>query len=184
MLRLTSVNDQELYHVLRAGGIAILRTDTLYGIVCDATDESAVERIFRLKGRDGDKSPIVLIHSIDQMFDTVSTTEREYLESVWPGPVSVIMPSENAPAWIHRSNESVAYRLPARDDLRRLLATVGPLIAPSANPQGQTPAMTIDEAVTYFGDQVDAYVDGGVVMDATPSKLFRFTEQGEVQRLR
>lgn len=103
---------------------------------------------------------------------------------VWPGKVSVIMPSVNAPIWIRRDNNSVAYRLPANAELRDLIAKTGPLIAPSANPEGYKPAMNIDEAYDYFGDGVDAYVDGGYVLDDTPSQLLLVRDDGTVERLR
>jgi len=64
------------------------------------------------------------------------------------------------------------------------LKTTGPLIAPSANPEGQTPASTINDAVAYFGDAVDFYVDGGTVTNNEPSKLIRFLKNGAVEVLR
>ncbi len=180
----TSVNNPEIVRILEAGGIGVIRTDTLYGLVGLASDEAAVERIFVLKGRDADKSPIVLISETRQLFDEPGLTVTHYLETVWPGPVSVILPSVKAPIWIRRSNGSVAYRLPDDDGLRLLLQQVGPLIAPSANPQGMPPATSIDEAIHYFSDKVDFYVDGGPVMNAEPSRLVRFDEHGKVTRLR
>lgn len=180
----TSVNDPEITRILMAGGIGVLRTDTLYGIVALASSEAAVRRIYELKGRDDHKSPIVLIDSIDQIHDRLSEPHRSYVETVWPGPVSVIVPSRLAPTWLRRGNDSVAYRMPQADDLRGLIRTTGPLIAPSANPQGMQPAMNIREARYYFGDKVDFYVDGGQVDDPQPSRLLRLEPDGEVTRLR
>ncbi len=180
----TTVNHPEIARLLRAGGIGVVRTDTLYGVVALASDEQAVERVYRLKGRDDTKSPIVLIAKLSQLLDTPSEPAAELLADVWPGRVSVIIDAHEAPAWLERGNGSVAYRLPADDALRDLLEVTGPLIAPSANPQGEPPAMTWEEARAYFGDQVDFYVDGGRVVDDTPSQLLRIDEAGEVERLR
>lgn len=162
----------------------MLRTDTLYGVVAKADDEAAVRRVYALKGRDDDKSPIVLIATVDQVFDELSPGHQEYVGKVWPGPVSVIVPSRQAPTWIRRGNDSVAYRMPANDELRDLLAATGPLIAPSANPQGMQPAMNIREAKYYFGENVDFYVDQGTVESREPSRLMRLEPNGEVTRLR
>lgn len=184
MTRFTTVNDPELVRLLQSGGIGVLRTDTLYGLVARADDEAAVERVYTAKGRDDTKSPIVLIASLAQLYDRPDEPGAELLADVWPGKVSVILPAHKAPAWLSRGNGSVAYRLPADDDLRDLIAQTGPLIAPSANPQGEVPAMTIEEAEAYFGTGIDFYVDGGQVTDTTPSQLLRLGENGEVERLR
>lgn len=180
----SSVNDPEIARLLTSGGVGVLRTDTLYGIVAQAGDEAAVRRVYALKGRDDDKSPIVLIADASQVFDELPESHREYVERVWPGPVSVIVPSTNAPTWIRRGNDSVAYRVPGSDDLRKLLATTGPLIAPSANPQGMQPAMNVLEAKYYFGSGVDFYVNQGTVENPQPSQLVRLEPGGEVTRLR
>ena len=180
----TSVNDAEITRLLACGGVGILRTDTLYGLVARADDEAAVQRIYKLKGRDDDKSPIVLIDGIDQMYEQPGGEMSNLLNSVWPGPVSVIVPSNHAPTWIRRGNDSVAYRMPDDKAIRRLVRITGPLIAPSANPQGDAPAMNVDEAQRYFGDKIDFYVDGGAVTDQTPSQLILVGQDGTTTRLR
>lgn len=184
MIVFTSVNQPELVARLKHGDIGIVRTDTLYGIVASAHNESAVQRVYEVKGRDDTKPPIVLISSIDQLFDQIPAHAGPYVKSVWPGPVSVILPSPSAPAWLRRGGATVAYRLPDSESLRALLDITGPLIAPSANPQGKPPAMSIDEAVEYFDEAIDFYVDGGRVIDSTPSQLIRVDQDGNTERLR
>ncbi len=184
MKHFTSVNDPEIVRLLNAGAIGILRTDTLYGVVAKADNETAVQRVYEMKGRDETKSPIVLISNQTQMLDPVLPIFETQLDSLWPGPVSVIIPSTLAPHWIRRGNDSVAYRLPNDANLRQLLEQTGPLIAPSANPEGLPPAMNIKEAQAYFGNSVNFYVDGGAVIDSSPSRLIRITNDGEVTRLR
>lgn len=182
-MMLTTAFDEQLVTVLKSGGVAILRTDTLYGIVARADAVEAVERVYTIKGRTPTKSPIVLIARLEDMFDDYTERKLNNVTNVWPGKNSIILPSAQAPDWIMRGNASVAYRMPANDALRQLLARTGPLIAPSANPEGLPPAMTIDKAVQYFDDSIDIYVDGGEVVDDTPSKLFRVTNEG-LERLR
>lgn len=180
----SSVNDPEIIRILLAGGVGVLRTDTLYGLVARADDEAAVRRIYELKGRDDDKSPIVLISSIDQIYDDLDERHRIFAGDAWPGPVSIIVPSVAAPTWLRRGNDSVAYRMPAKPELRQLIDATGPLVAPSANPQGMQPAMNLTQARYYFSSNVDFYVDGGTVEDARPSQLVRLDANGEVTRLR
>jgi len=175
--------DETIVRLLRAGAIGVLRTDTLYGIVAKADNERAVEHVYAVKQRTPSKSPIVLIASVDQLFDVYDETVLFRLNELWPGKNSVILPSGSAPSWIVRDNASVAYRIPDNEALRTLLRQTGPLIAPSANPEGEPPALSVEEAKRYFGNEVDFYVDGGVVHDDTPSKLYRLREH-DLERLR
>lgn len=174
---------EEIIRLLREGAIGVIRTDTLYGIVGRADNEASVERIYEVKRRTPTKSPIILIHSVGQLFDTYDEAITTRLQELWPGKTSVILPSSMAPMWISRGNESVAYRLPDDQNLQELLKQTGPLIAPSANPEGKPPAVTIRQAQAYFGNEVDFYVDGGTVEDDTPSKLYRLQPDG-LERLR
>ena len=181
---ISDIRSPEVASILNANGVVILRTDTLYGILARADSRSAVERVYALKGRDETKSPIVLISDSSQLFDAIFDEVDRLTDEVWPGKVSVIIPSEDAPLWIRRDNQSVAYRLPDDSALQDLINATGPLIAPSANPEGEPPAMTIAQAVEYFDDQVDLYVDGGEVKDAVPSQLLLVQDDGSTVRLR
>lgn len=169
---------------LKAGQIGVLRTDTLYGVVASARNSEAVERVYQVKGRTPSKSPIVLIAAIEQLIDKYDSETLAHIGGLWPGKNSVILPSAHGPRWLTRGNASIAYRLPADERLRELLQKTGPLIAPSANPEGEPPAGTVQEAIDYFGDSVDFYVDGGEVVSGAPSKLWRLTPNGELERLR
>lgn len=151
--------------VLRQGGVGIIATDTLYGLVARAQDERAVERVYALKGRHPEKPCIILISSPEEvgLFGVSCTSEQERaLARYWPGPVSVVLPCPaTALAYLHRGVHSLAFRLPASESLIALISETGPLIAPSANPEGEPPATTIAQARAYFGETVDCYLDGG-----------------------
>ncbi len=75
------------------------------------------------------------------------------------------------------------FRLPSPKPLRNLLLKTGPLIAPSANPEGLSPSKNIEEAKKYFGDSVDFYVDGGEI-EAKASKLIKLNNDGSIIVLR
>lgn len=183
-MRVVDDIDDSVVDCLQRGGVVVLRTDTLYGIVTRADNQAAVQRVYDIKGRDDTKPSIVLIASHEQLFDELRDAFHQIVDTYWPGPVSIVLPSVHAQQWITRGTGTVAYRLPADDRLRTLIAQAGPLIAPSANPQGQPPATTVQQAIGYFADTVDTYVDGGEVSDLTPSQLLRVDDHGEVERLR
>ena len=180
----SSYNDQSVIDCLKQGGVVIALTDTIYGILALANNQAAVERVFSVKSRHPDKSPIVLVSHQDQLYDQPSQPLAELMDEKWPGPVSIIVPSQRAPVWLRRSNNSLAYRQPAHRELAKLIDEVGPLIAPSANPEGQPPAMTIEAAIEYFADAVDIYIDSGPAKSCQPSQLLQVESNGEVERLR
>ncbi len=182
---LSDIYDAQLTDILKAGGTAVLRTDTLYGIVSSAMDQSAVQRVYEIKRRTALKPPIVLISNIRQLLAEPSLEVKRQLGSYWPGKNSLILPADkNAPTWLTRGSGAIAYRLPDDINLRKLIESVGPIIAPSANPEGLVPASSVGEAVAYFGSEVDIYIDGGKVEHAEPSKLFRINDEHHVERLR
>lgn len=172
--------------LLKKGSVGVLPTDTLYGLVASALDPVAVERVYRIRGRDEGKPCIVLISdagSLDRFGVSPSDPVARLLEELWPGKVSVILPCPDT-KWthLHRGTGTVAFRVPDKSDLRELLRETGPLIAPSANPQGMPSAKTIKEAEEYFGNNADFYVDGGV-LDNEPSTVVKF-EDGKMVMIR
>lgn len=172
--------------LLKRGAIGVLPTDTLYGIVARAFDKQAVLKTYRLRNRQPAKPFIILISSVRDLnrFDTKSgASAANLLARIWPGKVSVILPCNNPDLkYLHRGTNSLAFRLPDDHQLRSLLKQTGPLIAPSANPEGLPPALTIAEAQKYFGKKLEFYVDAGV-KKSLPSTLIKI-EDGKVAVLR
>lgn len=170
----TSLNDPALIDSLSTGGVVVLPSDTLYGIVARATDQRAVERMYRVRGRAPEKPFIILVADRWQIADTELWTDehRRLADKYWPGPLSLVAPtSQKTPEYLHRGTHTLAYRIPNDPELRKLLSATGPLIAPSANPEGKPPATTLAEAQAYFGDTIDGYVDGGAIDDRAPSTV-------------
>jgi L-threonylcarbamoyladenylate synthase len=169
-------------------GIAILRTDTLYGIVGRAQEPSVVERIYTIKKRAPSKPLIILIANQDDIhqFKVVASGDHTNLiNKKWPGPVSIIFSLEqpNDYEYLHRGTQTLAFRLPDDERLRMILKETGPLVAPSANPEGFEPAYTIQEAMEYFSDTVDCYCDDGPVTNTKASTVIS-CEDGKITILR
>lgn len=160
--------------VLSAGGVGVLPTDTLYGLVGSALSSAAVARVYRLRRRDPKKPMIVLIAAPDELKKLgakLSPRTRRILKKVWPGKVSVIVPCPSRKfAYLHCGTKTIAFRLPRPAWLRALLRRTGPLVAPSANIEGMPPARTIREARKYFGHKAAFYVDRGRLV-SRPSTL-------------
>lgn len=178
--------DEKLVSCLMDGGIAVIPTDTIYGIVGSALNTDTVEKIYQLRKRSKDKPFIILISSIKDLekFDIeLAQKQKEFLEKNWPSPLSVILSVEGDKfKYLHRDKNSLAFRMPKNKQLLDLLERVGPLVAPSANFEGEKPAETINEAKKYFGDQV-FYVDEDRIIGGS-STLVKLNEDGSFIVLR
>ncbi|OGC81852.1 MAG: threonylcarbamoyl-AMP synthase [Candidatus Abawacabacteria bacterium RIFCSPHIGHO2_01_FULL_46_8] len=178
--------DQHIIALLKQGEIGVIPTDTLYGLVASVRQERSVEELYRLKQRKKDKPLIVLIADLVDLnlFGIeLLQKEKELLNNFWPGKVSVIFPcAAKKFTYLHRGTNALAFRIPALNCLRDLLRATGPLVAPSANPEGLAPAQTLAEAKEYFGDQPAFYLDGGSLL-GEPSALITF-QDGKIKVLR
>lgn len=168
-------NELNILEVSLCGGaIGVLMTDTMYGLVGSAKSKKVVERIYNVRSRDAKKPMIILIGSIDDLkLFGVKPSEGmlAVLKKLWPGPVSIILPCKSKRfEYLHRGTHSLAFRLPKNAKLRGFLKRTGPLVAPSANPEGKKPAKTIKEAEKYFGGNIDFYIDSGAQKGA-PSTI-------------
>jgi L-threonylcarbamoyladenylate synthase len=173
---------QNVAKILKHGGVAVIPTDTLYGVVGSALSEKTVERIYDVKGRDDNKPCIVLITDYKDLEKFGVIYNQKDLERFWPGKVSVILPIENNIIqkkfeYLHRGTYGISFRMISsrNRNLFKLIKEVGPLIAPSANPQGLEPAENITQAKKYFGDSVDFYVSSGT-KKSKPSTLVSYKD--------
>ncbi len=165
-------DDDNLIKVLKAGGVVVMPTDTLYGVLASAFDHAAVERVYKIKDRPASQPSINLIGSLDELEKfsiTISPEQKKQIEN-FSVPTTFII-------------DSLSFRLPQIEEFRNLLIKTGPLIAPSANPRSLPPAENINQAKEYFGDQVDLYVDGGE-LKGKASRLIKLHPDGTVSILR
>ncbi len=169
---------REVISILRNCGIGVMPTDTLYGIVGQALSREAVERVYKVRKRSPDKPLIVLIGSPEDMELFGISSEKgpgRAAQRFWPGRVSVIVPCDKPELeYLHRGTKTLAFRLPEKKELIDILKETGPLVAPSANLEGEMPSLTIEEAKRYFGTSVDFYVDEGLVQ-SEPSSIVQIT---------
>lgn len=163
------------------GNIGVMPTDTIYGIVADAHNKDAVERVYSARERSPKKPCIILIGGMFQLKPFgVELSEKAHtvMSDVWPGPVSVIVPCNNLEnTYLHRGTFTLAFRCPDKEWLRSFLLETGPIIAPSANIEGHVPAQTTKDARSYFGESVDFYLDGGELL-GEPSTILDVTGDG------
>lgn len=187
MLKIKRVKDN-IVDILKKGGVGVLPTDTLYGLVGLALNKKAVERIYEIKKRGEAKPFIILISKIKdlKLFGVeVRKKEKAILKRYWPGPVSIILDCPSLPkemSYLQPLNNTLAFRCPNEKWLYNVLKKAGPLVAPSANPEGLPPAENIEQARTYFNNSVDFYVDAGELKGQS-STIIKLDENGlEIRR--
>jgi len=168
--------DQKNIDILKAGGVGIVPTDTIYGLVGSALSFPAVERISQIKNRTDGKGFIILISSIEDLniFGIKPSDQAKiFMKKFWPGKVSIEFVSPLAQFdYLKKTGGTIAFRFPDKADLLILLKKTWPLVAPSANIEGLPPAKNIEEARKYFGDKVDFYEDEGDLV-SEPSTLVK-----------
>jgi L-threonylcarbamoyladenylate synthase len=182
--RLLPTATEDIASVLLAGGVGVIPTDTLYGLVARAADKQAVTRLYSLKHRDHNPGTVIAANT-DQLLELgVNQGHLNRVKAVWPGSVSVETPLSAELAYLHQHTGRQGFRVVADPTLQRLLELTGPLITSSANQPGQPVAATVSSARGYFGDTVDFYVDGGDLSRRLPSTLITVAADGSVQVIR
>ena len=143
---------------LRAGGLVILPTDTVYGIGCNAADAAAVERLLAAKGRGRQMPPPVLVSDpadLTGIVAQVPEAARALMEAFWPGALTLILEADAALTWdLGETGGTLAVRMPAHELALGLLRRSGPLAVTSANPTGAPPATDAASARAAFPGRV------------------------------
>jgi tRNA threonylcarbamoyl adenosine modification protein (Sua5/YciO/YrdC/YwlC family) len=156
----------EIADVLRAGGVALLPTDTIYGLHASATNEQAVARIRSMKER-GDDKPFVIIGASAEQLEQLGAAIPEALHEIWPAALTAIVAA---------GEKTIAARVPDLLWLRSLLSRTGPLVSTSANRSGEPPITMPEMLAGDLTGQLDAVLDAGP-RDGQPSTIVDFTGQ-------
>ena len=153
--------------VLRSGGLAAFPTETVYGLGADATNDTAVAKIYEAKGRP-QFNPLI-VHAADKealrSLVEWSTLADALADAFWPGPLTFVLPrTGDCPVSLLASAglDTLAVRVPSLDLARSLLrACRFPVAAPSANASGHISPTTADHVSREFGSELAVILDGG-----------------------
>lgn len=176
--------DQQIIDTIKSGGVGVMPTDTIYGIVASAANAEAVKRIHYIKNRSEDKRLIVLIGNRGQLPSLgviPNSKEIQALNEFWPGPVSIILSTDGSLPHLHAEDATLGARLPAETWLRQFINQTGPIVATSANISGEPTPNNI-EVIKQQLPGLDFYVEGPV--HSEPSRLGKIDENGDIFWLR
>ena len=167
--------------ILCSGGVIVVPTDTVYGIIGDATRPEVIKKIFAMKGRVAEKALPIFVKSVAdaRKYAYISDAKAVFLEKAWPGPVTVVFRhKEKLPKVLTGGKDTIGMRTPHHLFILELLSRLDfPLAETSANISGMLAARSAKNVEIYFGKakiRPDLVIDGG---EATgkPSVVIDFT---------
>jgi L-threonylcarbamoyladenylate synthase len=170
----------EAVAAIRAGRLAVVPTDTVYGLATSPYSEAPVRRLYRAKGREAVQPTALVAADVDMLLECVPELRGRagtIARSLLPGPYTLVLPN---PArrfrWLTGSRpDTIGVRVPALDGpASEVLSRVGAMVATSANVPGGLDPRTIDEVPEQIRSAVDSIVDAGP-LPGTPSTVIDFT---------
>jgi len=179
--------------VLEAGGVVMHPTETCYGFAVDVMNKSALEKLYKIKGRDGYKPFSILVNGFEmaEQYGIFSDKARLLANEFWPGALSIVVPRTNKlPVWLNAGEDYVSLRSSSDKFCNEMISKFGRVVTTtSANLSGELPLYIPD--ISVFGDLgglIDLLVDGGELMVNNPSTVAKVVgdrvgvlRQGDIQ---
>lgn len=168
--------------ILKEGGVIVAPTDTVYGMLADATNELAIKKIYKIKDRSEDKALPIFVRDITmaQELAIISQEQQSYLEKNWPGKVTTILERKDGIKIFGVENKTIALRIPSYPFINLLLEKINlPLSGTSANISGEPSSTKIDEILKQFENKEihpDLIINAGDLEESQPSTIVDLTE--------
>lgn len=181
--------------IIKKGGIVICPTDTVYGLITDAKNYSAVKKVFEIKKRKPNKPFPVFIKNIKaaKTIAFISQAQEKFLKKFWPGKLTAVLKARSfkLPEGIVSKDKKIGLRIPDYKVLNVIIKKADvPLIATSANITGQKASGKIKEVIKQFENkkyQPSLVLDAGNLKESLPSTVidmesFKILRKGQISR--
>lgn len=195
IVKLSSKNLNEAVKIIKKGGIVIFPTDTVYGLIADAKNKTAVKKIFKIKKRSFQKLLPVFIKDLKtaKHLADINKKQEKIIKKCWPGKVTVILKAKPTkfPKGIISKDKKIGLRIPDYKFLSLLLRKINcPLAETSANISGKKASTKIKEVLKQFEKQrcrPDLVLDAGNLKKSLPSTVvdlidFKILRKGEISK--
>lgn len=154
---------------LKAGGIVVFPTDTVYGLGCDIYSHKAAERVAAIKGTKLERAEFSFIFSdLSHISDFVKQIDKnvfKLMKKNLPGPYTFILPAnQNVPKIFKGKKKTIGIRIPDNPIVIEIVRILGnPLLTTSVHDEDEVIEYTTDPELIHekYGDKVDIVVDGG-----------------------
>jgi len=179
---------QAAAEALRAGGLVILPTETVYGLAADAANPRAVAAVYEAKGRPSFNPLIAHVGDLAaaRRIARFDARAERLAQAFWPGPLTLVLPVADTAAVCDLARaglDTVAVRMPAHPLARRLLAAFGgAVVAPSANRSGRPSPTTYADALEETGASAAAALDGGACAVGLESTVAALLDEARLLR--
>jgi tRNA threonylcarbamoyl adenosine modification protein (Sua5/YciO/YrdC/YwlC family) len=178
---------RRIVDVLKAGGIIIYPTDTVYGMGCDISNSRAVEQVARLKGIDVEKSNFSFICSdmshLSDYSRPISNHVFKIIRKNSPGPFTFILEANNnVPKYFKGKKKTVGIRIPDNNIIREIIRELGnPIVSTSIHDEDEILEYSIEPELIHekYRDVTDLVIDGGLG-EIIPSTIVDFTGEEPV----
>jgi L-threonylcarbamoyladenylate synthase len=162
------------------GGVIAYPTETVYGLGASIWEPAAIDRIYRIKGRDLKKALIVIIPSLRKLTGLVveiPARAQELMHAFWPGPLTLVFKAAaGVPVAVCGQGVTIAIRIPANQICLDLLNRCDcPLTSTSANLAGTPTPADATTVAQQLGAKLDLIIDGGPSSKGIPSTVLDVT---------
>lgn len=168
-------------NALSQGKVLVCPTDTVYGLLADATNKNAIQKIFQIKGREKGKPLPIFVKDIAmaQRIARFGTSQEKYMRRVWPGKVTVVLKSRGVLPKETGTKDSIGLRIPEHKLVQLILQNANtPLTGTSANLAGQPSVSDSKEIIKQFSERKykpDIFLDAGKLPLSRPSRVVDIT---------
>jgi L-threonylcarbamoyladenylate synthase len=179
----TEKDIEKAAEILRAGGLVVFPTETVYGLGANALDAVAVGKIYALKGRPASSPLIVHVAGVEQARELAAEWPEEADQlagKYWPGPLTLVVPKKAViPHEVTAGLPTVGLRMPRHPVALELLRVARiPIAAPSANRFTQLSPTTAQHVREAFGEETPFLLDGGPCEVGLESTVIALTKDG------
>lgn len=180
IVKIKNVKLAEIVRLLKKGGVAVLPTDTAYGLSCDAFNKEAVKRIYNIKGRPKNKAVLLIVADLEmaKKYLRISEAEEKLAKKHWPCALSIILKSKSK-----KLNYQLDFGVRAPDNIlcRAISKKLGrPIITTSANFSGGKTPYSVSAVLKEFAGKKclpDLIVDVGRLKKVKPSTLINVEKE-------
>jgi L-threonylcarbamoyladenylate synthase len=182
-------NLNTVVEIMKEGKVVVCPTDTVYGLIADATDKKAIKKLFKIKKRKTSKPVPLFVKDLKEAkkIAQINKSKEQFLKKVWPGKITVVLKRKKTKKKLYGIDKrTIALRIPEYRLVNNLLRKVGfPLTGTSANISGKPATAKIRKVVEQFKNkkfQPDLIVDAGNLKASKPSMVIDLTKGFKILR--